>query len=55
LARFETFLVPHDFSDDAQAALDTAVELARRLGAQLHLLQGTTVHVRLPLPGTVAT
>jgi nucleotide-binding universal stress UspA family protein len=38
LARFETFLVPHDFSDDAQAALDTAVELARRLGAQLHLL-----------------
>lgn len=38
MARFETFLVPHDFSADADAALETAVELARRLGAELHLL-----------------
>lgn len=38
MARFETLLVPHDFSDDAEAALDAAVELARRLGARLHLL-----------------
>ena len=38
MVRFETFLVPHDFSDDAEAALEAAVELARRLGARLHLL-----------------
>lgn len=38
MASFQTFLVPHDFSDDAEAALGTAVELARRLGARLHLL-----------------
>ena len=38
MARFETLLVPHDFSGDADAALDAAVELAMRLGASLHLL-----------------
>jgi len=38
VVRFQTLLVPHDFSDDAAAALEAAVELARRLGAQLHLL-----------------
>ena len=38
MTRFQTFLVPHDFSDDAEAALEAAVELARRLDAQLHLL-----------------
>jgi len=38
LARFQTFLVPHDFSEDADAALDLAVELARRFGSRLHLL-----------------
>jgi universal stress protein A len=38
LARFRTFLVPHDFSEDADAALETAVELAGRLGAEIHLL-----------------
>jgi nucleotide-binding universal stress UspA family protein len=38
VVRFQTLLVPHDFSDDAEAALETAVELARRLGSALHLL-----------------
>jgi nucleotide-binding universal stress UspA family protein len=38
LARFQTFLVPHDFSEDADAALEAALELARRLGAEIHLL-----------------
>lgn len=33
-----TILVPHDFSDYAEAALDYAVELGGALGAQLHLL-----------------
>jgi len=42
---FKRILVPHDFSDDAAAALDFAVELAKQLGGELHLL-----HVyRMPL------
>jgi nucleotide-binding universal stress UspA family protein len=36
-------LVPYDFSVDARAALDLAVELAKRLAAELHL-----VHVLTP-------
>jgi len=38
VAAFKTILVPHDFSDDANAALETALDLARRLGAEIHLL-----------------
>ena len=38
MAEFKTILVPHDFSDDANAALETALDLARRLGAEIHLL-----------------
>jgi len=41
--RYETFLVPYDFSPHSRAALDTAVDLARRLGARLEL-----VHVLQP-------
>jgi nucleotide-binding universal stress UspA family protein len=40
---FRTFVVPYDFSSDAEAALGTAATLARRLGASLHL-----VHVVQP-------
>jgi nucleotide-binding universal stress UspA family protein len=32
------FLVPYDFSEHANAALDAAVDFARRLDANLHLL-----------------
>jgi nucleotide-binding universal stress UspA family protein len=35
---YRTLLVPLDFSDDSAAALQTAVDLARRLGAKLKLL-----------------
>ena len=38
MPEYRTILVPHDFSEDADAALDTAVDLARRLHAELHLL-----------------
>jgi universal stress protein A len=54
LARFQTFLVPHDFSDDAEAALDAAVELARRLGAELHLLHAYQQPVDVLSPYGVA-
>lgn len=38
-----TFLVPYDFSEHARAALYTALDLGRRLGADVHL-----VHVVQP-------
>jgi universal stress protein A len=54
LARFQTFLVPHDFSEDAEAALDAAIELARRLGAELHLLHAYQQPVDVLSPYGVA-
>lgn len=45
MTAFKRILVPHDFSDDAAAALDWAIELAAQLGAELHLLHA----YRLPL------
>lgn len=45
MTAFKRILVPHDFSDDAAAALDWAIELAGQLGAELHLLHA----YRLPL------
>ena len=41
---YRTFLVPYDFSPHSKVALDTALDLARRLGARLHLLH--VVHAR---------
>jgi nucleotide-binding universal stress UspA family protein len=35
---YRTFVVAYDFSEHARAALDTAADLARRLGADLHLV-----------------
>lgn len=35
---FQTILVPTDFSDDAEASLREAVELAKATGARIHLL-----------------
>jgi universal stress protein A len=40
---FQTFVVPYDFSEHSRAALDTAVDLARRFSSELHL-----VHVIQP-------
>lgn len=44
MSDYRTFVVAYDFSDHAQAALVAAVDLGRRLAADLHL-----VHVIRPL------
>ncbi len=36
--QWKTILVPMDFSDDSEAALGAAVDLAKTLGARIHLL-----------------
>ena len=38
MARFRRILVPVDFSKDAEAALELAIELAKETGGELHLL-----------------
>jgi nucleotide-binding universal stress UspA family protein len=38
MARFETILVPVDFSEHSKEALDTAVQLARLFGSTIHVL-----------------
>jgi universal stress protein A len=38
MSRFRKILVPIDFSDHSSAALDLAIDLARSVGATLHLL-----------------
>ena len=38
MSTIRTIVVPHDFSDFAEAALDVGIELANALGADLHLL-----------------
>ena len=38
MSRFQRILVPHDFSPHSDRALQTAIELARELGARIHLL-----------------
>jgi len=43
MSGYRTFVVPYDFSENARAALRTAVELAEQLGADLQL-----VHVVQP-------
>jgi nucleotide-binding universal stress UspA family protein len=43
MPEYRTIVVPYDFSSHADVALERAVDLARRLGAELHL-----VHVIQP-------
>ena len=38
MTRFETVLVPVDFSDHAKEALDTAIQVAHLFGSTIHLL-----------------
>ncbi len=38
MSDYRTFVVPYDFSVHARAALSTAVDLAKRLSADLHLV-----------------
>ncbi len=40
MTRFETILVPVDFSDHSKEALDTAIQLAELFGSTIHLLHG---------------
>jgi len=54
VAEFKTILVPHDFSDDANAALETALDLARRLGAEVHLLHSYQQPIDVITPYGVA-
>jgi nucleotide-binding universal stress UspA family protein len=38
MTRFETILVPVDFSDHSKEALDTAIQIAHLFGSTVHLL-----------------
>ena len=38
MTRFETILVPVDFSDHSKEALDTAIQVAHLFGSTIHLL-----------------
>jgi nucleotide-binding universal stress UspA family protein len=38
MTRFETVLVPVDFSDHSKEALDTAIQIAHLFGSTIHLL-----------------
>ena len=38
MTRFETILVPVDFSDHSKEALDTAIQIAQLFGSTVHLL-----------------
>jgi nucleotide-binding universal stress UspA family protein len=38
MTRFETILVPVDFSDHSREALDTAIQIAEQFGSRIHLL-----------------
>jgi nucleotide-binding universal stress UspA family protein len=49
---FETILVPTDFSDDAQVALDSARDLAKRFGAKIVIIHA--YHVDLPIVSSMA-
>jgi universal stress protein A len=51
---FKRILVPHDFSDDASAALDFAIELAKQLGGELHLVHAYRLPIEVFSPYGVA-
>lgn len=52
MLEFRRILVPIDFSETSAAALDAAIDLAKRLGAELHLVHVYPVH---PLPWPYGT
>ena len=45
MAGFRKILVPIDFSTHSSRALQTAIELAKKFGAKLHLLHCYQIHV----------
>ncbi len=59
MSPFKRILVATDFSDDARAALDAALELGAQLGAEVHLFHSYRMPVEtfspygVPLPDSV--
>lgn len=51
---FHKILVPIDFSEHAQQALDDAIDLARRFGAELHLLHCYSITPAMVSPYGIA-
>lgn len=55
MADYRTILVPYDFSEHSKKALETALDLGRRFGSNLHLLHVVTpLIVAYPTMGTAA-
>jgi nucleotide-binding universal stress UspA family protein len=54
MTAFRTLLVPHDFSADSAAALDVAIELAKELGAAVHLVHAYHTPIEMFSPYGVA-
>ncbi len=52
--KFDTILVPTDFSDDAGKALETAVELGKQLGGKVVLVHAPPTEVPVAYPGFAA-
>jgi len=55
MALFESILVPIDFSPQSDRAADVAVELAKEMGAEIHLLHVYGVPVGVAGPGIYDT
>ena len=54
MAGFQKILVPTDFSEHADAALDTAIEVARSFGAKIWLLHCYAIHPAGVAPYAIA-
>lgn len=55
MPNYQTILVPYDFSEHSKKALETALDLARRFDANLHVLHVVTPPiVAYPTMGTAA-
>lgn len=52
--KFDTILVPTDFSEDADRALATAVELAKQLDGRIVLLHVNQIEAPIAYPGFAA-
>jgi nucleotide-binding universal stress UspA family protein len=53
MTRFETLLVPLDFSPHSDKALDCALDLARLFGSRIHLLHAYHLPVQVATPDQV--
>ena len=53
MSSFETILVPTDFGDSAELALDHAIALARAMNGRIFLLYATPLFTGAALDGTI--